>query len=131
MVMSIHRRAVTGFIAGAGVAVAFTERSLGQPQGVEVSMTDEARFDPQTVTVHIGDRVTWTNPAIVSHSVTCDPAQAKKPADVALPEGGKPFDSGEMQQGQTFSYQFAIKGTYIYFCKFHEEMGMIGTVVVA
>jgi plastocyanin len=78
----------------------------------------------------LGEKVRWTNLAIVSHSVTCDPAQAKKPADAALPEEAAPFDSGEMQQGQTFLHQFTVKGSYRYFCKYHEEMGMVGTIVV-
>jgi len=129
--MFIHRRAVNGLIASTGMAAILVKGALGEPQSFEISMTDEARFDPQTITIRVGNTVKWTNPAVVSHSVTCDPSQAKKPEDVALPEGGAPFDSGEMQQGQIFLHQFAVKGNYHYFCKYHEEMGMIGTITVA
>jgi plastocyanin len=130
MAIFIHRRAATGLIASIGVTAILDEGALGEPQRFEISMTDEARFDPQTVTIRAGDTIRWTNPAIVSHSVTCDPAQAAKSADVSLPEGGAPFDSGEMQQGQTFLHQFTLKGNYQYFCKYHEGMGMTGTIVV-
>ena len=129
--MKIHRRAVTEMLASLGV-IAVTP-ALAQGKTVEVSMKNnpKAIFAPATVNIAVGDTVTWTNPGIITHSVTCDPAQAVTAANVALPAGVAPFDSGTMEQDATFSHTFTVKGTYKYICKMHEAMGMIGTVVVA
>ncbi len=51
--------------------------------------------------------------------------------NVVLPNGVAPFDSGNIEEDGTFSHTFAAKGTYKYICKFHEAMGMVGTVIVA
>ena len=90
----------------------------------------KSRFDPETVTIAAGDTVKWTNPAFVTHSVTFDPLMAAKAEDVALPSGVEPFDSGSIEEDGTFSHTFTVKGTYKYICKFHEAMGMVGTLIV-
>ena len=91
----------------------------------------KALFSPATVNVKVGDTVKWTNPGIITHTVTFDPAAAVDKANVALPEGVAPFDSGNLEQDATFSHTFTVKGTYKYVCKLHEAMCMVGTVVVA
>ena len=85
---------------------------------------------PDTVTIAAGDTVKWTNTGFVTHSVTFDPSMAAKAADVASPAGVAPFDSGNVEEDGTFSHTFMVKGTYKYICKFHEAMGMVGTVIV-
>ena len=45
--------------------------------------------------------------------------------------GAAPFDSGDLEEDATFSHTFTAKGTYKYVCKYHEMMGMVGTVVVS
>ena len=90
----------------------------------------QSKFAPESLTIKAGDTVTWTNPQIVAHTVTFDPAQAKTAGDAVLPAGVAPFDSGDLQQDQTFKHQFTVKGTYKYFCKYHEDMRMVGTVIV-
>ena len=129
--MPMHRRAFTQSMAALGVTVATP--ALAQGKTVEVSMRNnpKAIFSPATVNVKVGDTVKWTNPGIITHTVTFDPAAAVDKANVALPEGVAPFDSGNMEQDATFSHTFTAKGTYKYVCKLHEAMGMVGTVVVA
>jgi plastocyanin len=129
--MTIHRRAFTEMLAALGVATATP--SLAQGKTVEVSMKNSPKgvFVPAAVNINVGDTVKWTNPAVITHTVTFDPAQAATPGDVALPAGVEPFDSGNMEEDGTFSHTFTVKGTYKYVCKFHEAMGMIGTVIVA
>lgn len=100
-----------------------------QTHSVVISDTGTA-FDPPAITIKAGDIVEWENTAIVLHSVTCDPALAKKAADAALPAGAAVFDSGKLAADQKFAHRFDQPGTYRYFCKYHEEMGMLGTVVV-
>jgi plastocyanin len=128
--MGIHRRTAAKLIAGFGLTAAAVP-ALAQGKTVEVSMgRGKMVFLPASVTIASGDTVKWTNPAVVLHSVTFDPAAAVKPENVALPAGVKPFDSGDMGQDATFSHTFTEKGTYKYICKMHEAMGMIGTVIV-
>ena len=63
--------------------------------------------------------------------MTFDPAQAIKASDVVLPAGVAPFGSGDIEEEASYSHTFTVKGTYKYVCKYHEEMGMVGTVIVA
>jgi plastocyanin len=117
----------------AGVGLSFLSgAALAQAKTVEVSMKQGAksRFDPDTVTIAAGDTVKWTNTGFVTHSVTFDPSMAAKAADVVLPAGVAPFDSGNIEEDGTFSHTFTVKGNYKYICKFHEAMGMVGTVIV-
>ncbi|WP_024509991.1 plastocyanin/azurin family copper-binding protein [Bradyrhizobium sp. ARR65] len=129
--MKIHRRAFMEMAASVGVSVA--SPALAQGKTVEVSMKNSPRgvFVPTTVNISVGDTVKWTNPGVITHSVTFDPAQADTASNVVLPVGVAPFDSGNMEESATFSHTFTVKGTYKYVCKFHEAMGMVGTVVVS
>jgi plastocyanin len=127
----ISRRFFAEMLAGVGLSF-LSGAALAQAKTVEVSMKQGAksRFDPDTVTIAAGDTVKWTNTGFVTHSVTFDPSMAAKAADVALPAGVSPFDSGNIEEDGTFSHTFTVKGNYKYICKFHEAMGMVGTVIV-
>jgi plastocyanin len=128
--MSLNRRVFTQTIAAVGVTVAAPAMAAAT---IEVTMKNnpKAIFVPATVNCKVGDTVNWTNPGVITHSVTCDPAQAVDKANAILPAGVAPFDSGNMEQDATYSHTFTAKGTYKYFCKLHEAMGMVGTVVVS
>ncbi len=128
--MPVHRRAAAQMLAGLGLCAAAP--AFAQAKTVEVSMgKSQMRFLPDTVRIAVGDTVQWTNPAVVTHSVTFDPGLSAKPGNVVLPGGVAPFDSGDMEQDAVFSHTFTAKGTYKYICKMHEAMGMVGTVIVA
>ncbi len=129
--MKFDRRTFSFFLAGLGVAAAGP--ALAQGKTVEVSMEQapNGRFVPQTVNIAVGDTVKWTNPGIITHTVTFDPAHATTPGDVVLPQGVQPFGSEDLEQDSTFDHTFTVKGTYKYVCKYHEAMGMVGTVVVS
>ena len=128
--MKIDRRAFGEMLAALGLS---TTPAFAQAKIVEVSMRQapKSRFVPEMVTIAAGDTVKWTNPAFVTHSVTFDPAMAATPGNVALPPGVTPFDSGNLEEDQSFSHTFTVKGTYKYVCKYHEGMGMAGTVIVS
>jgi len=98
--------------------------------GTTVKMTDQNVFDPASVTISKGGTVTWQNSSSTVHSATFDPSKATNQADVALPSGVKPFDSGLLQAGQSWSHTFTDAGTYKYTCIPHETLGMHGTVIV-
>ncbi|CAN5262223.1 hypothetical protein BH11PSE2_BH11PSE2_18370 [soil metagenome] len=87
-------------------------------------------FEPAEVTIKVGDSVEWNNRSVVTHTITCDPAKATVAGNGTLPEGAKPFDSGDLQQNTPWSQVFTVAGTYKYFCKEHETMPMVGTVIV-
>ncbi len=74
-------------------------------------------FSPATVNANVGDTVTWTNNEAggVPHTVSSDTAGV--------------FDSGNLNNGQTFNRTFTAAGTIAYHCNVHP--GMMGTVVVA
>jgi plastocyanin len=131
--MQINRRLFTEMLAGLGLTAAAATPALAQGAVVEVSMQNApiALFDPPSVTIKVGDTVRWTNPGVITHTVTFDPSKATKAADVALPGGVAPFDSGDMEQDGEFKHTFTVKGSYKYVCKYHEAMGMVGTVVVS
>jgi len=89
-----------------------------------------ASFDPPTVAIHAGQTIEFRNTSIVTHTVTDDPNLAAMPSDVALPPGAAPFDSGDIPAGEVYTRVFTAPGTYRYFCRHHEEDGMVATIVV-
>jgi len=87
-------------------------------------------YEPETLTVRVGTTVQWQNDGQQVHDATDRPDAAMRASDVAYPSGAKPFDSGPMQPGQTYSYTFVVSGTYKYICTPHEFGGMTGEVIV-
>ncbi|MEX0662763.1 MAG: plastocyanin/azurin family copper-binding protein [Balneolaceae bacterium] len=88
-----------------------------EPAPNEVSMVGES-FSPSTLEVEVGTTVTWENQSDLIHTVT---SGSDRTADGL-------FDSGNLSEGQTFSYTFDEVGTFDYFCIPHE--GMTGTITV-
>jgi plastocyanin len=94
-------------------------------------MTTGLNFDPEQVSIPVGATVEWRNVSIWTHSVTGDPAHARKAGDVHLPPGAEPFDSGEIPAGEIYRHTFTVPGVYRYVCHPHENDGMVGTIVVS
>jgi len=93
-------------------------------------MTNSLRFDPQVATIRRGQTVVWRNVSQAIHTVTFDPSLARRPGDAILPAGVAPFTTGNIQPGQTVSYQFTVPGQYRYFCIPHEFQNMVGAINV-
>jgi LPXTG-motif cell wall-anchored protein len=70
-------------------------------------------FEPGLIHIRPGTTLTWTNDGPTAHSTTSE---------------DKLWDSGLLQQGQTFSFKFDKPGTYRYFCTPHPFMR--GRVIV-
>ncbi len=131
--MQINRRAFTQLLAVVSVTGAGEALAQGKGKTVEVAMQGDSAmpiFFPKSVNISAGDTVKWTNKNILVHTVTLDPKQATKASEVSLPAGVKPFGSKDLNQDDTYSHTFTVKGIYKYVCKYHEEMQMVGTVVV-
>ena len=76
------------------------------------------RFSPETITLQEGDsvRFLWSGELLAHNAV----------------EMNGLFDSGEASRNVDYTYTFNIgeNGTYEYVCEPHEELGMIGTIIV-
>jgi len=94
-----------------------TETSPGNNSTNEVSVRDSS-FSPGTLTISVGTTVTWTNNGSAVHTVTS--------GDRGNPSGL--FDSGDMNNGNTFQFTFNNTGTFPYHCIYHN--GMNGTIIV-
>ena len=93
-------------------------RAASQEVVVVTVDSTNLRFSPSTVTISEGDSVRffWSGELLAHNAV----------ADDGL------FDSGEPSREVDYSFTFEIgtNGTHTYVCEPHEEMGMVGTVVV-
>lgn len=123
-------------VAGVAFAIACFSSDAGTGPDAEclsstsVTMTDDLEFEAECVRVRVGDLVRWTNPSSFPHTVTADPTKAANAANVRLPQGASPFDSGAVPPGGEFEYTFTVPGRYDYVCLPHEGAGMVGTVIV-
>ena len=70
-------------------------------------------FSPPMLTVTAGETVTWTNADPVVHTATSTSGA---------------FDSGDLDQGESYSVTFTTPGTYDYLCTPHPTM--TGRIVV-
>ena len=105
-------------------------KPAAKPAVVITMMDMPASFEPTRITIRAGDTVEWKNTGNQLHHVTTDPSAALKKSDVATPPGAKPFDSGFLKPGESFSQSFSVPGVYRYTCAVHEAKGMNGEVVV-
>lgn len=129
------RRGLRGLLAG-GLLVAIVGVELvwwmaNMP--VVILMEDAPTggfFAPERITVRVGTTVQWKNFGAQPHDATDDPRMALRAEDAAYPQGAKPFDSGFLLTGQSFSYTFEVPGIYKYVCLPHEFGGMTGEVIV-
>jgi plastocyanin len=123
----------TGSTSGVSGQSAGAQPASPQPassQTFTVQMNDANKFVPATMSVPVGSTVTWTNIGQVTHTVTFDPSKAIRASDVSLPSGVAPWDSGNVDGGQSYSFTFSTSGTYHYICIPHEELGMLATITV-
>jgi len=80
---------------------------------VDVTIANFA-FSPDKLTVKVGTTVKWTNQDSATHNVTAE---------------DNSFKSGDLNQGDSFSFTFTTAGTYAYRCGFHASMKATITVV--
>jgi len=78
--------------------------SVSQPIEVGV-VIDNLKFQPATLTIKKGTKVTWVNQDGPPHTAS-----------------GAAFDSGTLNNGQTFSFTFEETGTFDYICNIHPSM---------
>jgi plastocyanin len=114
-----------------GIAMLNGITARANEPAVVIKMLDvPASFEPAEVTIGVGDTIRWENVGVSVHHAGSDPSTAIKASDVANPDGAKPFDSGLIKPGESFSYTFTKPGIYKYVCIAHEGSGMLGQVTV-
>lgn len=96
------------------IAALSRRRAAAQNQGQSIQVTiDNFSFGPDELRVPAGAIVTWTNRDNTPHTVTSS-------------DGA--FKSRALDTGDKFSYTFAKRGTFSYFCSIHPKM--VGKIVV-
>ncbi|HVX58619.1 MAG TPA: cupredoxin family copper-binding protein [Candidatus Saccharimonadales bacterium] len=85
------------------------------PQATNSVTIQNFAFSPADITVKAGTKVTWINQDSTAHTVTETDSQVGP-------------NSGDLAQGESYSFTFAKAGTYHYHCSIHSEM--TGTVTV-
>jgi plastocyanin len=99
-----------------------------------VKMTSQLHFEPEEVTIQRGETITWINTSPIPHTTTGDPAKnpvkKTRPELAQLPPRAKGWDSGLLNEGQSFSHTFTVVGEYAYFCIPHLLSGMLGRITV-
>ena len=104
---------MAGVAAALAVALAPVGAAPARAATEHVVDIRDMAFAPGTLTIVAGDTVTWTNSDSMPHTATSE--------DDA-------FDSGNLDEGQSFSFTFTEPGTYQYRCDYHSEM--TGVIVV-
>ena len=107
-----------------------TQPTTAHPIPVELRGDERQEFVPARVTIRAGQTVLWKNASSEVREIVANPATAKQPSQAALPPNTKPFDSGLLQPGATFSYTFTTPGIYRYFCSVNCAGNPIGEVIV-
>lgn len=112
--MPSNRRRLTSLAAfaliGTALLVASPARAGGTDHAVEII---DFAFSPATLTITAGDTVTWTNGDPVVHTATSTTGA---------------WDSGDLAQGESYTFSFTEPGTYDYLCTPHPSM--TGRIVV-
>jgi amicyanin len=101
--------AAVAALVGASLATTGATRA-GTSHAVDIA---NFAFAPATLTIQVGDTVTWTNLDAVQHTATSTTGA---------------FDSGLLDQNESYSFTFTQPGTYDYLCTPHPSM--VGQIVV-
>jgi plastocyanin len=112
-----RRISIPGMAALAIAALfALTTLAAAAPRTAETKTVDISNFafNPATIEIMVGDTVRWVNNDTAPHTATA---------------GNGGFDSGNLSNGQEYSFTFTEAGSYNYVCRYHDVMA--ATVVVA
>ena len=112
MPVSTARRGVLAVLLAAVILFVLGSIEMARAATHAVAIANFA-FSPATLTITAGDTVTWTNEDAVVHTATSTTGA---------------FDSGDLDQGESFSFTFTTPGTYAYLCTPHPSM--TGQIVV-
>ena len=135
----IHRRDI---LKGWGMGVlalslpGWRLTALGaEPEAAVITIGNNYRlgqwfFNPAGLYIQKGRTVRWESRKWGTTVTAFHPSNDNH--ELRIPENAKPFDSGLIGQTiqNTFEWTFDVEGTYDYFCRYHEILGMVGRIVV-
>ena len=98
---------------------AYPTAPTGASPGANEVLIQGMAFNPATKTISVGTTITWTNKDAYTHTVTSGVPNS--------PDGL--FNSGNLSNGDTFSFKFTSAGTFKYYCMIHGAM-MTATIIV-
>jgi len=110
--MNSLKLTVRGVVFGLFCLAAILAAPQAKADTVDVNIQGFA-FAPQNVKIGLGTTVRWTNNDSAPHTSTSD---------------GAVWDSGNLNNGESFSYTFNALGDFPYHCEIHP--GMLGNVKV-
>jgi len=97
--------------------------------------TQEWFYDPAGLYIQKGEKVLWVARKWGASVTAFHPSNDNH--ELRIPENAKPFDSGVVPLLDTdyegmdrFEYTFEVEGTYDYYSRYHEVLGMVGRIVV-
>lgn len=111
-----------------------------EPGVVEVRLVSnygggQVFFDPIGVFIEKGQKVRWVSAMTGGSVFAYHPENDNH--ELRIPENARPFNSGEMPlvrgphgRWDVFEWTFDVEGTYDYYSRHHEILGMVGRVVV-
>ncbi len=85
-------------------------------------------YDPVGVYIQPGETVRWQALRWTPSVTAFHPDNGNH--ELRIPEGAAAFDSGMLATMQTWEWRFDVEGTYDYFSRYHEGVGLIGRIVV-
>ena len=113
----MRRRVVVGVVLVALMSVVIQTRvaQSARPETTAQVVLSGTSFQPDEITVTLGDTVEWNNQGGF-HTVTSDDGL---------------FNSGDASSEPfKFTHTFTQVGSFKYHCEIHDELGMVGTVIV-
>ena len=102
--------ALVALVSATGILLAIAAPAAAATHQIQIA---DSAFGTATLTIRAGDTVTWNNADDRPHTVTSE-------------DGA--FDSGNLDEGASFSFTFSEAGTYAYLCEYHPDMR--GTIIV-
>jgi len=92
-----------------------SDSSGSSPSATNTVTIQNFAFSPSNITVKKGTTVTWTNQDSIAHTVTES-------------DGSTGPNSGNLENGESYSFIYNQTGTFTYHCAIHPDM--VGTVKV-
>ena len=128
---------ILGIGAAAVVIPGWRASVLSAEDGVHEIMADSFYprgqwfFDPAGLYIQKGEKVRWVAGNYGPTVTAFHPSNWNH--ELRIPENAKPFDSGILTnygRYRVFEWTFDVEGTYDYFARTFEPVGMVGRIIV-
>lgn len=111
------------------------QRAILDPGGLQIGInsryeTGQWFYEPMGLFIEPGQTVKWTANNWGATITAFHPSNDNH--ELRIPEKAEPFDSGILGDlyNRSFEHTFSVPGTYDYYAKHHEVLGLMGRIVV-